>query len=187
MNNDQSISSQVVGGSSSHTMNIHLDSPQYASICPQGPSFVAPGPSYMMSAPFLPSYHDWYEPLPSPPRPPLPPMPDETAPFYLSKITRNTLQCTGYGNEYCKPLAPSYDLCVQHREWQTFSSPSGGPQSKFSLAYYHVHLPYITRNWPFFTPRDLVISPEIWSKLTTVHQEFLASLGTIHDSNWVDY
>ena len=81
--------------------------------------------------------------------------------------------------QYCKPPVPPYDLCIQHREWRSFTSPGGGPQSKFSPSYYHVNLQCIRRNWPLFSPRHLIISPEMSSKLTPVHKEFLASFGYV--------
>ena len=83
----------------------------------------------------MPSYHDWYADF-SPPPPPPSPMAQETAPFNLAKIARNTSKCAGCGNKYCKPPVPPYDLCVQHREWWSFTSPGGGLPSKFSSAYY---------------------------------------------------
>ena len=103
----------------------------------------------------------------------------ETAPFNLARIVGNISKCAGCGNKYCKPLVPPYDLCVQHREWRSFTSPGGGPQSKFLPSYYHVNLQCIRRNWPLFSPRHLIISPEMSSKLTPVHKEFLASFGYV--------
>ena len=96
----------------------------------------------------------------------------ETAPFNLARIVGNISKCAGCGNKYCKPPVPPYDLCVQHREWRSFTSPGGGPQSKFSPSYYHVNLQCIRRNWPLFSPRHLIISPEMSSKLKPVHKEF---------------
>ena len=186
MNSTQSNASQIVGGSYNHMLNIHLDPPtptgsmpSYSSMCSQGPSFMVSSPSYMSSTPpRMPSYHDWCEPLlPPPPPPPLPPMAQAATSFILTIITGNITRCAGCGNKYCKPAVPPYDVCVQHREWRSYTSPGGGPQSKFSPAYYHVNMPCFTRNWPHFSPRDLIVSREMWSKLTTVHKELLASFG----------
>ena len=105
-----------------------------------------------------------------------PPMAEQSTPFSLCFITGNISKCTGCGNKYGKPVVAPYDLCVQHREWRSFSS-AGEQQSKFSPAYYHVNLLCIRRNWCTFQPADLVVKPQVAEKLTTVHKDFLASLG----------
>ena len=78
-----------------------------------------------------------------------PSMATEDSPFYLHFITGNISKCAGCGNKYMKPPTVPYDLYVQHREWQSFTS-SGQSQSKFAPAYYHVNLPCIQKNWPHF-------------------------------------
>ncbi len=183
--------SPAVGGSNNNTLNIHLDSPTrpaQAGVTPsysyysQGPSFMTPGPSYMTPGPlympsstsWMPSYHDWYADFPPPPPPP---MAEEAALFTLSTIAGNISKCAGCGNKYSKPPVPPYDLCVQHREWRSYTSPGGGPQSKFSPAYYHVNVLCIRKNWPLFSPRDLIVSPEMSFKLLSVHKQFLSSFG----------
>ncbi len=189
-NYTQGSTSQVVSGSSNNTVSIHLDSPTrqfqagFLSHYPQGPSFTTPVPSYMYCDPpsvppgtsWMPSHYNWYADFPPPPPPP---MAQEAAPFNLCMISGNISKCAGCGNKYGKPPVPPYDLCVQHREWRLFTSPSGGPQSKFSPAYYHVNVLCITRNWPLFSPMNLTISPEMLSKLMPVHKDFLASFGYV--------
>ena len=51
------------------------------------------------------------------------------------------------------------------------------PQSKFSNAYYHVNLPCINHKWPLFTPRELIITPEVYEKLGQQHYDLLATFG----------
>ena len=106
----------------------------------------------------------------------VPPMAAEDSPFYLYFITGNISKCAGCGNKYMKPPIPPYDLCVQHREWRSFTT-AGQSQSKFAPAYYHVNLPCIQKNWPQFCINDLKINEDIAAKLTPIHLEFLNSLG----------
>ena len=170
-NDNDSKSLQVISWSN-NMLNISVDSPPCTTSCTQfvspGQSFADPGTSYMVSSPYPSPYYSWYETAPI-----TPPMAEGMSPFILTKIAGNISKCDGCGNKYSKPLLPPYDLCVQHREWRTFSDASGLPQLKFAPAYYHVNLPCIHRNWPFFTPRELIVSTELWSKLSTTHKEFL--------------
>ena len=56
---------------------------------------------------------------------------EEQSPFRLPK-------CAGCNNKYSKPAIPPFDLCVQHKEWRTFTpTPGGESQYKFAPAYYH--------------------------------------------------
>lgn len=138
-----------------------------------GPSYMAPGPSYMTPGPsyMTPSYQDRYGTGFSPPQ-----MAQDTSEFVLVKIA-NVCKCAGCSNKYAKPTVPPFDLCVQHREWRYFTSPTGSQQSKFSPAYYHVNLPCIHHKWPQFSPSDLVISQEMSLKLTQIHKDFLSAFG----------
>ena len=70
-----------------------------------------------------------------------------------------------------------YDMCIQHREWRSFTPSGGLPQSKFSPAYYHVNVLCVQRNWPHFIP---AIEPEIRQKLGAQHVEFLHQFGCMH-------
>ena len=111
MNSTQNSTSQAIGGSNNHTLNIHLDSPtrkppmpSCSSPCPfmaPGPSYMAPGASYMSSPPpWTPSYHDWYDP------PPPPPMAQEAAPFNLSRITGNISNVVDVGTGTASQYSP---------------------------------------------------------------------------------
>ena len=125
---------------------------------------MTPRPSYLpCNSMWTPPYTDWYADLP----PPL--MAQDKAPFKLAVISGNISKCSGCGNKYSKPPLPPYDLCIQHSQWRSYTLPNGDPQSKFSNAYYDVNLPFIRRNWPHFSPADLIISPEMSLKLTPVH------------------
>ena len=107
-----------------------------------------------------------------------PAMAEESTPFNLCFIAGNISKCAGCGNKYVKPVVPPHDLCIQHREWRSFT-PSGGcaQQSKFAPAYYHANLLCVRRNWVDFQPWQLIISPEIAAKLNPMHTSYLASLG----------
>ena len=179
---------QSISGSSNHTLNIHNPGTVGHIPC----SFRSPGPSYLpCESVWTPPYLGWYADFPPPPTlmaqdegwyadlqpSPPPPMAQDESPFKLSVISRNISKCSGCGNKYSKPPLPPYDLCVQHSQWRSYTLPNGDPQSKFSNAYYHVNLPCIRRNWPHFSPADLIISPEMTLKLTPVHKDFLASFG----------
>ena len=50
-----------------------------------------------------------------------PPMADDSPPFNLHFISGNISKCAGCGNKYVKPAMPPYDLCIQHKEWRSFT------------------------------------------------------------------
>ena len=109
---------------------------------------------------------------------PSPPMAEEQSPFRLWFISGNISKCAGCNNKYSKPPTPPYDLCVQHKEWRTFTPTAGGDsQSKFSPAYYHLNLPCIHRNWPMFDPQCLSVCEDVKSKMTPLHWEYLRKQG----------
>ena len=110
-------------------------------------------------------------------RPTMPPMAEDESMFVLCFITGNISKCTGCNNKYDKPPTPPYDICVQHKEWRTFTPTGRTPQSKFAPAYYHVNRPCIVRNWPNFTPQQLVIYLEIFQRLGPAHLDLLATFG----------
>ena len=149
----------------------------------QSSSYSGPGPSWMY--PYFPECYsggpyNCTSPLASqpPPQPSTPVMAEESTPFNLCFIAGNISKCAGCGNKYTKPVIPPHDLCIQHREWRSFTPSGGGSQqSKFAPAYYHVNLPCVRRNWINFQPWELVISPETSAKLTPIHRSHLASLG----------
>ena len=83
--------------------------------------------------PISPAHQDWHfpympTPSPQPQQAPVPPMAEEFSPFNLCFIVGNISKCAGCGNKYAKPPLPPYDLCIQHREWRSFT-PSGGTPS----------------------------------------------------------
>ena len=181
--------SQVCGSS---TVNISLDSqpgPSYSF----GSSYSTPTPT---PTPWPPSYYDWgYQPFFPPhaytasftqhssgatpeaaPAMGQPPMAEDNSPFNLHFISGNISKCAGCGNKYVKPALPPYDLCVQHREWRSFSV-SGTQQSKFSPAYYHLNILCIRRNWPSFSPAQLSITSDVLSRLNPTHRDYLLRHG----------
>lgn len=113
-------------------------------------------------------------PFSSPPPPPPPP----AMAFNLCFISGNIAKCFGCGNKYPKPPKPPYDLCVQHREWRSYTPTSGGDQqSKFSPAYYHVNLMCICNKWPMFRQHDLVVSSDVAERLAEAHNTYLVLQG----------
>ena len=136
----------------------------------------------------MPSYFDshrppdWYSsynmyPHISTPQPTVPPMAEEYTPFVLCYIVGNISKCAGCGNKYTKPVVPPYDICIQHREWRSFTPSGGTPQSKFSNVYYHVNLLCIKKKWPTFSPHDLVVHLEVREKLGPQHASLLSMFG----------
>ena len=102
----------------------------------------------------------------------------EVAPFNLWFISGNISKCGGCNNKFVKPVIPPFDLCIQHKEWRSFTHKgTDEQQSRFANTYYHVHLLCIQRNWPCFQGSDVVISVEVAQKLTDVHKNFMASIG----------
>ena len=172
-------------GSNSSTYNI-----QTATYSPYNYMYNSMTPSTSWS----PAYPDWsfdqsyvspsmfspplpHRPPPQPPYPATPPMAEETSPFNLCFISGNIAKCAGCNNKYVKPSTAPYDLCVQHREWRSYTPPGGEKQSKFAPAYYHVNVLCIRRNWPAFNQCELTISTEVAQRLTNVHKDYLVSLG----------
>ena len=149
----------------SYTVNASLPSSSWSS-----PYYDWGYPSYYHSLPpmYTPQFDQHGASFPPPVAPPVappppgptvprvppstvtpPPMADNNSPFKLHFISGNIAKCAGCGNKYMKPALPPYDLCVQHREWRSFTV-SGAQQSKFSPAYYHVNALCIKKNWPSF-------------------------------------
>ncbi len=111
--------------------------------------------------------YNWYEPAMQ-----TPPMAHENESFNLHFISGNISKCAGCGNKYVKPPVPPYDVCIQHKEWRSFSS-GGVQQSKFAPTYYHVNEACVKRNWPTLSPEQLFITPDVFSRLTSTHTEYL--------------
>ena len=81
----------------------------------------SPGP-YSCMSPSTPSTSQ------PPPQPSTPVMAEESTPFNLCFIAGNISKCAGCGNKYEKPVVPPHDLCIQHREWRSFTPSGGGAQ-----------------------------------------------------------
>lgn len=101
-------------------------------------------------------------PMGAPPMCP-PPMADETVPFNFTFISGNISKCAGCGNKYVKQAVPTYDLCIQHRE--------------FTPAYYHVNTACIRRNWPSFPPEQISVMSGVCLRLNPAHREYLFHHG----------
>ena len=71
-------------------------------------------------------------------------------------------------------------ICVQHREWRSYTLPGGEKQSKFAPAYYHVNVLCIRRNWPAFNQSELTISTEVAQRLTNVSLGFCVQKNLLH-------
>ena len=77
--------------------------------------------------------------------------------------------------------APPYDLCLQHKEWPSFSVDNC-PQTKISPACYHLSLFCVKRNWPMFH----VVFPEISINLIKIIKSFCRQLEWCW-SDWLLY
>ena len=97
--------------------------------------------------------------------------------FRLCFRSGNISVCNGCRNKFDKQAQAPDDLCVQHEEWRTYTSPvSKLPESRFGNAYYHAKPCCIIARWPTFSPGDLTISSEIKSRLLPPHKDLLSTL-----------
>ena len=97
--------------------------------------------------------------------------------FRLCFRSGNISVCNGCRNKFDKKAKPPDDLCVQHEEWRSYTSPvSRLPESRFGNAYYHAKPCCIIARWPTFTPSDIIISDEIRSRLLPEHKTVLSTL-----------
>ena len=63
--------------------------------------------------------------------------PASTNEFKLCFRTGNISTCNGCRNKFSKKASLPQDLCIQHAEWRTFTSPSTQlPDSRFGNAYF---------------------------------------------------
>ena len=86
--------------------------------------------------------------------------------FCLCFRTGNISVCSGCRNNLDKQAYPPNDLCVQHEEWHSYTSPvSKLPESQFGNAYYHANPYCILARWPRFSPGDLLVPEDIRSRL----------------------
>ena len=60
----------------------------------------------------------------------LPETSPETSPFTLAFITGNIRVCCGCRQKYTKPAFPPHNLCVRHKQWQSFG-PMNDCQTRF--------------------------------------------------------
>ena len=97
-------------------------------------------------------------------RPPFTPSPLHTTPptqaldfaFRLCFRTGNISVCNGCRGRFDKHAESPHNLCVQHEEWRSYTSPvTCLPESRFGNAYYHVHPHCILVRWSNFHPTDL--------------------------------
>ncbi len=64
-----------------------------------------------------------------------------TQEFKLCFRTGNISSCNGCRNKFAKKAPPPMDICIQHAEWRSFTSPSTQlPDSRFGNAYYHANI-----------------------------------------------
>ena len=96
----------------------------------------------------------------------------ETSPFTLAFITGNIRVRRGCRQKYAKPAMPPNNLCVRHREWQTFG-PADDWQKRFGNVYFHYNAPCIQGVWPDFHPEQLDIPLSMIVQLMQVHTEYL--------------
>lgn len=99
----------------------------------------------------------------------------EVSPFQLAFITGNIAVCRGCKQRYLKPASPPMDLCIRHKEWQEFRSPSGELQSRYGNVYYHCNVACVQARCPSFEPSMLEVHPSLAMQLMPVHTEYLAS------------
>ena len=91
--------------------------------------------------------------------------------FRLCFQSGNISVCNGYRNKFDKKAKPPDDLCVQHEEWCSYTSPvSRLPVSRLRNAYYHAKPCCIIAT---FTPSDIIITDEIMSRLLPEHKTVL--------------
>jgi len=113
--------------------------------------------------------------LPSSP-PPLiqapPEISPETSPFTLTFITGNIRVCHGCRQKYHKPALPPHNLCVRHKEWQSFG-PIDNQQTRFGNIYFHCNLPCVKAVWPSFSSEMLHIPPSVVVQLLPAYIELI--------------
>jgi len=92
-------------------------------------------------------------------------------------ITGNIRVCRGCQQKYSKPALPPHNLCVQHKEWQSFGTMDNR-QARFGNVYFHcnlscVNLPCVKAVWPSFSLEMLHIPPSVVVQLLPVHTELI--------------
>jgi len=87
-------------------------------------------------------------------------------------IKGNIRVCCGCQQKYSKPALPPHNLCVRHKEWQSFG-PMDNQQTRFGNVYFHCNLPYVEAVWPSFSPEMLHIPPSVVVQLLPAHTELI--------------
>ena len=97
--------------------------------------------------------------------------------FRLCFRTGNISVCNGCKNRFDKKAASPNDLCVQHAEWRSYTSPvTSQPESRYGNAYYHANPSCIICKWPTFLPTSLEIPSEVIHLLQPDHKRIISSL-----------
>ena len=125
-------------------------------------------------------------------------------PFQLHFISGNISVCNSCKGKY-RSLGPPYDICLQHKEWRTFTpqgkyrslgSPYGiclqhkewrtftpqgsSQQTRFGNVYYYCNVSCVHAVWPSFIPYSVVVSFEVKTRLQPEHVDWLfANFGVI--------
>ena len=80
--------------------------------------------------------------------------------FVFAPVQEISAFCNRCRNKFDKKANPPYDICVQHGEWWSYTSPTTNlPNSRFGNAY-HANPACIMSKWPSFHPQSLLISNE---------------------------
>lgn len=97
--------------------------------------------------------------------------------FCLRFWTRNISVCNGCRNKFDKQATPPNDLCAQHAEWWTYTSPvTSQPESRYGNAYYHANPSCIIHKWPRFHPGTLEIPSDILHLLKPEYKHIISTL-----------
>lgn len=96
----------------------------------------------------------------------------ETSPFTLAFVTGNIRVCRGCRQKYSKPALPPHNLCVRHKEWQSFGAVDNR-QTRFGNVYFHCNIPCIRAVWPTFHPEMLDIPTSVLVQLMPAHTEYI--------------
>ena len=135
-----------------------------------------PTPGYFQPASQQPiaQYQQNLAPVFSPYGPTVP-----ATPFLLKFLNHMLKVCAGCRGGYSKKadgslLDPPYDICVSHETVITLTNPvDKSPFKKPTKEHFHAHPSCIFMVYPAFNPAALVVPPQVTSKLTEEHWEYL--------------
>ena len=111
--------------------------------------------------------------------PTMPHFPSPPTPFRLVFIKGNISTCQGCKYKFPRNsdgsiVDPPYNIVIQHEQNRTFKNPTTSSiQTKVGNAYYHVYLPCVTTNWPYFVGQDVLISDSVKEQLLLSHKELI--------------